>query len=215
MSHIVELEKTAWEGLTDSQKKLFSEGENGKYSLDITTLENVENVKTLKSALDKERSNVKEKEKAIKAWEALGKKPEEIAELLKKLAAEEEEAKKALLKDKQGKEPNPLEEQMKKLLEEQAALRKEYAEMNAREKQRAREALISKQFEGYSEEQKADFLLLVKGETEEEIAESVKALKERYPLAKSKVVGGPSNPPPRDIPKKWAYLSVEVPLVTF
>ena len=72
MSHIVELEKTAWEGLGEGVRKLFSEGEGGKYTLDITTLENVENVKALKSALDKERENVKERYKAIKAWEVLG-----------------------------------------------------------------------------------------------------------------------------------------------
>ena len=39
MSHVVTLEKEVWEGLNDSQKKLFSATEEGKYSLDITTLE--------------------------------------------------------------------------------------------------------------------------------------------------------------------------------
>ena len=72
MSHVVELAKEAWEGLNEGTKKLFSVTEEGKYTLDITTLENVENVKALKAALDKERENVKERDKAIKAWEVLG-----------------------------------------------------------------------------------------------------------------------------------------------
>ena len=51
MSHVVELTKEVWEGLNEGIKKLVTATEEGKYTLDITALENVENVK----AVDTER----------------------------------------------------------------------------------------------------------------------------------------------------------------
>lgn len=51
---------------------------SGKYKLKV---EGIEDTSGLKSALEKERSDRKALEKKIKQWEALGKSPEEIAEL--------------------------------------------------------------------------------------------------------------------------------------
>ena len=156
MSHVVELTKEVWEGFNEGIKKLVTATDEGKYTLDITALENVENVKALKSALDKERENVKEREKAIKAWEALGKKPEEISELLKKAA----ETKPPAEPDEKKDVNSALMEQMKKLQEELSGIRKETAEFKELTKKQTREALILKHFEGYSDAQKADFLIL-------------------------------------------------------
>jgi hypothetical protein len=90
--------------------------------------------------------------------------------------------------------PNPAAEEFKTLRREIAELRAKQAENDAREKQREREARIRREFEGYPEDQKADFVTLVKGDADEEITQSVKALKERYPVAKG-AVGGATNPP--------------------
>jgi len=187
------LEKAEWDKLEEGIQKLYGE-KDGKYTLAV---EGIEDTSRLKSALAAERANVKEREKKIKAWEALGKTPEEIGEALKKL----EESQKNKTPPKEGEsELNAVTEQLKAMQTEMAALRKDHAETSAREKQREREARISKLFDGYSEEQRGDFMLLVKGETEEEVSASVKSLKERYPLPAKPPAGGPTNP--RQNPKE-------------
>jgi hypothetical protein len=173
----------------------------------------LENTDGLKSALEKERTAAKISEKKVKAWEALGKNPEQVSELLKQLKQKDDPEKtppkddpkdQEKDKDKPKNEPNPFEGLVKKVEEqlaaqqaEMAALRKEQAESKALEKKRARETSIRSAFEGYSDEQKAAFTKLVDGETDEEIAASVKAVKEMFPLPSKNPthVGGPTNPP--------------------
>jgi len=194
-------------GLEEHVKGLYTE-KDGTFTLAVDGLEDTSG---LKSALEKERAAAKEYEKKVKAWDALGKKPEEISELLKQLK-QKEDLEKNPPKDKpkeedKGKpkdEPNPFEGLVKKVEEqlaaqqaEMAALRKEQAESNALEKKRIRETSIRNAFEGYPDEQKAAFTRLVDGETDEEIAVSVKAVKEMFPLPSKTPahVGGPTNPP--------------------
>lgn len=74
-------------GLEEGIRKLYK-ADGDSYVLD---LEGVEDTSGLKSALEKERANSKKAAEALKAWNAMGKKPEEISALLKK--AEEEEQK--------------------------------------------------------------------------------------------------------------------------
>lgn len=81
------LSQSDFAGLEEGIRKLYkADGEN--FVLD---LEGVEDTSGLKSALAKERENAKKLNEALKAWNATGKKPEEISELLKK--AEEDERK--------------------------------------------------------------------------------------------------------------------------
>lgn len=81
------LSQSEFAGLDEGIRKLYkADGEN--YVLD---LEGAEDTSGLKSALAKERESVKKLNEALKAWNATGKKPEEISELLKK--AEEDERK--------------------------------------------------------------------------------------------------------------------------
>ena len=184
MALIVELKKEGWEQLPDAIKELYQE-KDGTYTLEI---EGLEDTSGLKSALEKERANVKERDKKIKAWETLGKTPEEIAALLK-----------PEVKPEVKPAPSPTDDQYKTLQKEIAELRKGQAETAAREKRREWETRVSKMFDGYTDDQKADFMLLVGGETDEEIAASVKAIKERYPVAEVTLppVGGRTNPTPK------------------
>ncbi|MDR2527942.1 MAG: hypothetical protein LBD04_02845 [Synergistaceae bacterium] len=163
--------------LDEGLKELYSE-KDGTFLLRVDGLEDVSG---LKSALEKERLSVKEFKDKVKAWEALGKSPEEISKTLKEFD-----------KFKLEPQPNPTNKQLDALRAEMAALREEQALTAERARQRERDERVSKMFDGYPEEWKSDFLSLVKGETDEEITASVKTLKERYPLRKS--VGGPSSP---------------------
>lgn len=67
---------------------------DGKYFLTVEGLPEPEDNSGLKSALEKERKARAAHEKQVKAWEKIGKTPEEIAEML--AAAEEMERKKAV-----------------------------------------------------------------------------------------------------------------------
>lgn len=64
---------------------------DGKFRLDV---DGVEDVSGLKSALQKERDNVKNAGKLLKKWDGITRTPEEVAEILKKLDEEDVEAKK-------------------------------------------------------------------------------------------------------------------------
>jgi erythromycin esterase-like protein len=165
-------------GLDEGIKSLYTEKDDGY----VLAVEGIEDTPGLKSALAKERELAKEYKKQAAAWEALGKKPEEISEILKQLEKQKQEPPKANLDDKEKgkeppkdpKEPNPFEELAKKVeaqlaaqQAEMAALRKEQAEKNEREKKRERDARVYKEFEGYPEEQKAALVRLVEGDKDE------------------------------------------------
>jgi hypothetical protein len=95
-------------------------------------------------------------------------------------------------------DPKPNDEVLKQLEElrkETEALRKEQAETIAKAKKQERDAKVSKEFEQYPEAQRAILLQLVKGDTDEEVSESVKSLKELFPAPKNLPTGGPTNPP--------------------
>jgi DNA-binding transcriptional MerR regulator len=81
--------KAEWEGLEEGLQKFYEE-KDGEY---VLAVEGLEDTAGLKSALQKERADREKFAKQVKAWETLGKSPEEISELLTKLG--EEEAKKA------------------------------------------------------------------------------------------------------------------------
>jgi hypothetical protein len=85
----LKITKAEWEGLEEGIQKLYEE-KNGEYVLSV---EGVEDTTGLKNALQKERNEREKFAKQVKAWETLGKTPEEISELLAKLDADE--AKKA------------------------------------------------------------------------------------------------------------------------
>jgi hypothetical protein len=195
-------------GLDEGIKGLYTEKDGGF----VLSVEGIEDTSGLKSALTKERDLAKEYKKQVAAWEALGKKPEEISEILKQLEKQKTEPPKANPDDKgkdkdttkDSKDPNPFEELAKKVeaqlaaqQAEMAALRKEQAEKNEREKKRERDARVYKEFEEYPEEQKAALAKLVEGDKDEEIAESVKSVKALFPLPPKAPprVGGASNPP--------------------
>lgn len=80
---------------------------DGKFHLNVDGLPEVEDTTALKGALEKERKLNKEREKQVKAWEKIGKTPDEIAEMLAtQKDAERERAEKAgdhaaILKQKQ------------------------------------------------------------------------------------------------------------------
>lgn len=82
----MKLAKTEWEGLDEGVKKLYKQS-GDDFVLDA---EGFENTDGLKSALGKERENVRKLEQMLKAWNATGKKPEEISELLKKVEEDEQ-----------------------------------------------------------------------------------------------------------------------------
>ncbi|MCI7403966.1 MAG: hypothetical protein MSS85_07760 [Pyramidobacter sp.] len=82
----LKLAKAEWDGLDEGIKKLYKQS-GDDYVLDA---EGIENTDGLKSALNKERDNVKKLEQMLKAWNATGKKPEEISELLKKVEEDEQ-----------------------------------------------------------------------------------------------------------------------------
>lgn len=195
-------------GLNEGIKGLYAAKDNGF----VLSVEGLDDTLGLKSALEKERTSAKEYKKQLAAWEALGKKPEEISELIKSLEKQKQEPPKTDPNDKakdkdalkDAKDSSPFEELAKKveaqLAEQQAemaALRKEQAEKNEREKKCERDARVYKEFENYPEEQKAALVKLVDGDKDEEIAESVKTVKALFP-SPSKAplhVGGASNPP--------------------
>ncbi|MDR1978865.1 MAG: hypothetical protein LBQ42_09045 [Synergistaceae bacterium] len=194
-------------GLGEGIKELYAE----KDGVFVLAVEGIDDASALKGALEKERAAAKEYKKQVAAWEAIGKKPEEISEIIKRLEQQkpEQDPPKPPTEDKGkdktppkgGDENDPFKDLAKKVESElaaqraeMAALRKEQAEKNEREKQREREARIRKEFEGYSEEQKTAFVRIVEGEKDEEIAESVKAVKAMFPIP-VKPVGGPTNPP--------------------
>ncbi|MDR1648770.1 MAG: hypothetical protein LBR71_00790 [Synergistaceae bacterium] len=81
--------KAEWEGLEEGLRKLYEE-KDGEY---VMSVEGIEDTTGLKNALQKERADREKFAKQVKAWEALGKTPEEISELLAKL--DEDEAKRA------------------------------------------------------------------------------------------------------------------------
>lgn len=68
------------DGLEAALHPLYKQGDDGKYHLQV---EGLEDTAGLKSALQKEREANKKSSDQIKAWQGLGKTPEEISELLK------------------------------------------------------------------------------------------------------------------------------------
>lgn len=80
------------DGLEEGLRSLYTQ-KDGRFVLDV---EGLEDTSGLKSALEKERKAAREYERKIRAWQELGKTPEEIAELLEaQKKAEEERATKA------------------------------------------------------------------------------------------------------------------------
>lgn len=78
--------------LDETARTLYVE-RDGKFHLDV---DGVEDTSGLKSALQKERKEREARERQVKAWERLGKSPEEIEELLEaQRKADEEKATKA------------------------------------------------------------------------------------------------------------------------
>lgn len=63
--------------------------QDGKFYLNVEDIDNHPGVSGLRSALQKERGSRGNAEKQIKAWQGLGKTPEEIAEMLQKQADDE------------------------------------------------------------------------------------------------------------------------------
>jgi hypothetical protein len=156
-------------GLEEGIKSLYAEKDGGF----VLSVEGVEDTTALKSALEKERASAKDYKKQVATWDALGKKPEEISEMIKQLETRKKDPPKPTPDDKgkekdppkdpkDSKDPNPFEDLAKRVeaqlaaqQAEMAALRKEQAEKNELEKKRERDARIYKEFEGYPEEQKA------------------------------------------------------------
>ena len=68
------------DGLDAAFHALYKQGTDGKFHLEV---EGMEDTSALKSALQKERDNAKKSADLVKSWQALGKTPEEISELLK------------------------------------------------------------------------------------------------------------------------------------
>ena len=81
----LKLNKAEWEGLEEGFQKLYEEKDGGY----VLSVDGVEDTSALRSALQKERADREKFSKQVKAWEALGKTPEEISELLAKLDADE------------------------------------------------------------------------------------------------------------------------------
>jgi hypothetical protein len=169
-----------YKGLETGLQGLYSE-KDGSYILGVDGLEDTSG---LKSALEKERESRREFEKQIKAWKVLGKTPEEIQTLMKKITEEEE-------KDK--KKSDPRDEQLKTLQEETAKLREMFAEISEREKKREQENRIKAEFKEYTPEQQGTLLKLVTGENDEEIKKSIEEIKKLFPAA-TPPVGSKSNP---------------------
>ena len=172
-----------FKGLDEGVRGLYVE-KGGSYLLDV---EGREDVSGLKSALEKERAAAKTFREQIKAWEALGATPDEISAMLKSQKKQEP-------KDKPQEPTNPTAEQ----LAEMRRLMDEMRSAQAATQQELRQERIEKLLMDYPEAQRALLVSLVKGTTPEEISESVKALKEAFPVqlqAKLGGVGGPSNPP--------------------
>lgn len=68
------------DGLDAALKALYKQGEDGKFHLEV---EGLEDPSALKGALQKERDTNGALTKQVKAWQAIGKTPEEISEMLK------------------------------------------------------------------------------------------------------------------------------------
>lgn len=85
MSLKFKITKAEWEGLDEGIKGLYEE-KDGEYALGV---EGIEDTSGLKSALAKERSEREKYAKQAKAWETLGKTPEEIQELVAQQAEAE------------------------------------------------------------------------------------------------------------------------------
>src|SRR4051812_49315938 len=66
------------DGLDEALRSLYVE-KDGKFQLDV---DGIEDTSGLKTALQKERRTASELQKQTNAWKALGKTPEQIAELL-------------------------------------------------------------------------------------------------------------------------------------
>ena len=79
-------------GLDEGIRELYTEKDGGF----VLSVEGIEDTSGLKSALTKERDLAKEYKKQVAAWEALGKKPEEISEILKQLEKQKAEPPKAV-----------------------------------------------------------------------------------------------------------------------
>lgn len=173
------VDKAGWESLSEGIREFYEE-KDGEYLLSVEGIEDTTGLKNATVAARKERDALKTQ---IKAWEALGATPEEISELLKKKEPEK----------KPDDPKNPANEQLEKLRKEMDALRAD----TAATQQALRLERIEKQFADYPDAQKALLVGLVNGTTAEEIAESVKTLKEAFPVKPAGGVGGPSNPPTR------------------
>jgi predicted RNase H-like nuclease (RuvC/YqgF family) len=164
------LDAAGWLELEEGLQGLYEDRE-GVYTLAVEGLIK-EDVGGLKSALEKERAAAKEAEKKVKAWEALGKKPEEIAELLKKPDPKAHEAYRAELE----------------------GLRKEFATLQEERKAERRAAEIARLLADYDEDPEKRELLagMVKGATSEEIGAEVEKIRKLFPPSVKKI-GGPGG----------------------
>lgn len=81
-----------YKGLAEGIRGLYEEKDGGY----VLAVDGIEDTSGLKSALEKERKSRSDYEKAARSWQALGKSPEEIAEILQKQA----DAEKAKLEEK-------------------------------------------------------------------------------------------------------------------
>ena len=92
MSLKLKVNADEFKGLPEGIRGLYEE-KDGSYVLGV---DGIEDTSGLKSALEKERKSRSDYEKAARAWQGLGKSPEEIAEILQKQA----DAEKAKLEQK-------------------------------------------------------------------------------------------------------------------
>lgn len=86
MSINYKVSKEEYAGLSEGIRSLYKENGDG-YALDANGIDDAE---AIKGALHKERDERSSLEKMLKSWNAIGKKPEEIAEILKKADEEEQ-----------------------------------------------------------------------------------------------------------------------------
>ncbi len=105
------------EGLDESLHSLYTQTDDG-YKLDLSDPENVAEVSGLSKAIKSERQLHKEAAAKLKTWQALGKTPEEIQEMLQ--AAEDQEN--SSLRN-EGKLDEILAKHQQKFKEQQAALK--------------------------------------------------------------------------------------------
>lgn len=81
----LELTLDKLDDVPESMRGLYAE-QDGKFRLKV---KGVEDTSGLKSALEKERRDRSAFEKQVKAWQTLGRKPEEVADLIKEREAQE------------------------------------------------------------------------------------------------------------------------------